>query len=197
MKTKHFLSLLFLALLSSCSSDENEEETNAFKIQNASTTIEWTAFKTTSKIPVYGSFENVEITTDSEGSTIKEAIQDTAFSLPIADLLAEGKEYNVINYFFGAMSNPNTITGNIHLDETTGYINLTMGGVTGKLDFDYTIVDQKFSLNATMNLDEWETSSAIESLHAVCNFMHAGSDGVLKLWNEIPIEASIDFNEQL
>ena len=94
------------------------------------------------------------------------------------------------------MTNPDTITGEIHLtDDKSGVIALTIGDVTENLMFDYSIQEQKLTLKATLNLDKWKVEKALKSLNTVCKLMHSGSDGVAKVWNNVPITAHIDFNE--
>ncbi len=195
MKTYKILLLLITFVFSTACSSDNDESPK-YQLKNATNSVAWTAYKTAEKVPVVGSFKTINIVSNSEGNTIEEVIEGAEFSLPIADLLISGKEYNVINFFFGVMANPNTITGKIHLtDDKSGFIALTIGDVTEKLMFDYTIKEQKLTLTATLYLDKWKVEKALESLNTVCKLVHSGSDGVAKVWNDVAITANIDFNE--
>lgn len=194
MKINNLLIVLtIIFFLAACSAD-NEELSLKFQLKNANNTVTWTAYKTTDKTAVEGSFKTVNITSNSEGNTIKETIEDAKFSIPVADLLASGKEYNIIQFFFGVMADPNTITGQFKItNDTNGYIILTMGGVTENLDFTYVINDNNLEIEAIMDLDDWQVEESLTALNNACKFLHAGSDGIVKVWNTVDIKASIDF----
>lgn len=198
MNIKKLFTLLVssLFIFSCSSSDDKDNVVKEFQLKKAKSTVEWKAYKTTQRDAVDGSFKTVNIISNAEGNTIKEALEAAEFTIPIEDILAGGKEYNIIHSFFGVMVNPDLISGTIYiLDETTGYIALNMGGVTGNLNFEYKIIDKKFTLNTIMNLSDWNAAASIESLNLACKLLHAGGDGVVKLWNDIPISASVDFSE--
>lgn len=194
MKINNLLIVLtIIFFLAACSAD-NEELSLKFQLKNANNIVTWTAYKTTDKTAVEGSFKTVNITSNSEGNTIKETIEDAKFSIPVADLLASGKEYNIIQFFFGVMADPNTITGQFKItNDTNGYIILTMGGVTENLDFTYVINDNNLEIEAIMDLDDWQVEESLTALNNACKFLHAGSDGIVKVWNTVDIKASIDF----
>ena len=194
MKTYKIVALLIaFVFVAACNSD-NDESQPKFKLKNTINTVEWTAYKTTDKVPVPGNFKTVNIVSNSEGNTIMEVVEGAEFSLPIADLFVNGKEYNVIKFFFGVMTNPNTITGQIHLtNDKDGYIALTIDGVTENLMFNYIIKENKLTLTATIHLEKWNVEKAFKSLNSVCQLVHSGSDGVAKVWNDINIKASIEF----
>ena len=68
-----------------------------------------------------------------------------------------------------------------------------MGGVTENLDFTYVINDNNFEMEAIMDLDDWQVEESLTALNNACKFLHAGSDGIVKVWNTVDIKASIDF----
>ena len=42
-----------------------------------------------------------------------------------------------------------------------------------------------------MDLETWQSQTAIASLNVVCNDKHKGPDGVSKTWSEVAINAQI------
>ena len=46
-------------------------------------------------------------------------------------------------------------------------------------------------INATMDLNVWETQNALASIHEACLELHTGADGVSKTWDEVGISAKI------
>jgi hypothetical protein len=194
MKTQNILLLcISIVLLWACSAD-SDENTAQYQLKEATKSIAWTAYKTTDKVPVDGTFKTIDIISNAEGNTIKEALQDLEFSLPVASLFANGKEYNVIKFFFGILPIPDTITGKINLtDDKNGYIDLTVGGVTEKLFIEYTEINKEVTVTSSMDLQKWKLQDAIESLNKACKFLHAGGDGIAKVWDNVDIKTTVTF----
>ncbi len=194
---KHNLVLIplyFFLILSSCCTDKNEIPLK-YKLNDAENNIEWTAYKTSSKTPVIGKFSKIKITSQGEGNTLKEAIENVTFSIPISSLVSSGGKYNIINYFFKVMDNTSLLSGKIKLtDETTGFVEFTMNGITDQLHFTYSIEGEKFKLTAIMDLRKWNVEKAIASLNNQCELVHRGSDGIVKLWDDVSITVTSTFN---
>ena len=77
---------LIAVLLIACNSEKKEQKAQinkekkssaVFVLDNAKNSVEWTAYKTTEKVPVKGRFKKVEITSGGEGNSVKEAIHNS------------------------------------------------------------------------------------------------------------------------
>ncbi|WP_369048674.1 YceI family protein [Tenacibaculum sp. UWU-22] len=189
-------------LVISCKS-ENKKETKqpekkalAFSLKNAQNSINWTAYKTTEKIPVKGEFKKVTITAGGEGATIKEAVNGAEFSIPVSSIFTNeaSRDSKLKEFFFGIMENTSLLTGKLVLEnDATGYADITMNGVTHKLPFAYTISENEFKLEATMKISDWKAEKALQSLNEACKDLHKGADGVSKTWDEVAITISSKF----
>ncbi|WBX74278.1 YceI family protein [Tenacibaculum pacificus] len=190
----------------SCKSEEKKEiivkkETKVaikanFSVQNADNKINWTAYKTTEKKPVNGRFEKITITSNGEGKTIKEAINNTEFSIPVSSIFTKdsGRDFKIKKFFFGIMDNTKLLSGKLVLEnDSIGYSNITMNGVTKKLPFKYTVNDKVFNLKTTLKISDWNAEKALASLNEVCKDLHKGADGVSKTWNEVAINITSTF----
>lgn len=185
--------ILLFVVFTSCKSD-NEKLQEGFALKNAENRIKWTAYKTTDKIPLEGSFTIVNIISKGEGSTIKEAVDNVEFSIPVSSLLSGAPDYNVINFFFGAMNNTEFLKGKIFLtDDSSGYADITMNGVTEKMNFTYTIETSNISIIGSVKLSQWNTDAAVTSLHTQCGMLHSGADGIVKLWDDVSLEITSSF----
>ncbi|MEX1382679.1 MAG: hypothetical protein AB1Z17_04725, partial [Lutibacter sp.] len=92
---------------------------------------------------------------------------------------------------FGALKNTPLISGTIHVNnETSGTVDIVMNGITQALPITFIISDQMVTLEALMDLDNWQAQTAIESLNEVCKELHTGSDGISKTWSEVKIEVA-------
>ena len=61
---------------------ESKKATAAFSVANAKNDIKFFAYKTTEKVGVAGWFKKVNVTSGGEGNSVKEAINNTEFSIP-------------------------------------------------------------------------------------------------------------------
>ncbi|MBL4604733.1 MAG: YceI family protein [Flavobacteriaceae bacterium] len=208
MKKVSTLILVFLIAFqfTSCKSDKKEEKKEAtkkeevshaaFNVSKATNLVEWTAYKTTEKIPVKGKFKKVNITSGGEGNTIKEAINNTEFDIPVSSLFSNdsSRDFKLKKFFFGAMENTRLLSGKLVIeDDAKGYASITMNGVTQKLPFTYTINGKEFMMSTSMDVLNWNAKSAVDSLHEECKELHKGADGVSKTWSEVAINISTTF----
>lgn len=211
---KKFSSVTFILLLTSiffsgCKSENKKKEkkliekkeviaenTATFVLKNATNAINFTAYKTTEKIPVKGVFTKVEITNDCKGNTIKDAINGAEFKIPISSIETKdtSRNFKIKKFFFQVMENTMALTGKLTLnDDKNGVAEFTMNGITEKLPFEYSINDTTFSMKTTMDVDKWSAKKAIASLNEVCKDLHKGKDGISKTWSEVSINVTSVF----
>ncbi len=182
------LSIITFTLLS-CKQKEKAPEIK-YSIEPKSTTIKWTAFKTTEKIPVSGVFKTINITNIKEVNNTNDALNGLEFSIPVNSLDSknEDRDTKLINSFFGSMKDTKNLTGKIHLEKNgTGNVTLKMNGISKDFPISYVISGQLAQIEATINLDNWQAKLAIDALNKVCFDKHKGADGISKTWNEVKI----------
>ncbi len=195
-----------IAQMVSCKSEAKKEtETTkeevtaakkAFVLQDATNTVNWIAYKTTDKVPVKGQFQKVNITAGGEADTAKEAINNTEFSIPVSSIFTQdtSRDFKIKKFFFGVMDKTELLSGKLVLEnDSIGYADLTMNSVTKKLPFKYTLNGKEFSLNATMNISDWQAQNALDSLNTACKDLHKGADGVSKTWDDVALNITSVF----
>ena len=206
-KINTLILVLFVAFqFTSCKSEKKEVKKEAtkkekvstapFSVDKADNLIEWTAYKTTDKVAVKGKFKKVKVISGGEGNSVKEAINNTEFSIPVSSIFSNdsSRDFKLKKFFFGAMDNTKLLSGKLVLeDETNGVATITMNGVTKDLPFTYTINGKEFAMSATMDVLNWNAKSAVESLNKECKELHKGADGVSKTWSEVAINISSTF----
>jgi polyisoprenoid-binding protein YceI len=159
----------------------------------AATVITWTAYKTTDKMPVEGTFKEISFEGSGSGSDIKTALDQAEFSIPVASLFTNSslRDGQIRKSFFGKMVETSHIKGSIDLlTGRNGIVKLTMNGVTYGLRFTYTTEGDTAKISAVMNLDNWNAQGAVESLNDACEDLHAGADGVTMTWSEVKIDVT-------
>lgn len=207
MKKIQILGLLLIGsftLLTSCKEVKKEEQKEtssekSFALDANNTSINWIAYKTTSKLPVKGSFAEFTTENAKSGTTVKEVLNNLKFSIPVSslqtnDTIRDGK---LIKYFFGSMENTSKITGKLNINnENSSTAEITMNGISFDLPITYSVNDKTVNIEAVMNLDNWSAQTAIEALNVVCFDLHKGDDGISKTWSEVKIEITANFIEE-
>lgn len=201
MKKVHLLSFLFFVTLIFISCKENKKEESEKNIEEKgylidinNTSINWIAYKTTSKTPVKGWFNNFTIESLSKKSTAKDALDQIKFSIPVSSLATNDtiRDGKLIKHFFGSMVNTSEITGMLLLNnENSGTAEITMNGISHQLPINYQINDNLINIEAVMDLENWKAQAAIDALNVVCFDLHKGEDGISKTWSEVKIDISV------
>jgi hypothetical protein len=211
MKKISIISFLIIATafnFSACKSEAKKEEsketkkvetpksTAAFAVVNATNDIKFTAYKTTDKVGVAGWFKKVEVISGGEGMSVKEAINNTEFSIPVSSLMTKdtSRDYKIQKFFFGVMENTALLSGKLMItDDTAGIAEIKMNGITKEVPFTYTIVDKTFSMTSTMDVTNWKATKALASLNKICELLHTGADGVSKTWSDVSLNITSTF----
>lgn len=182
--------LSFFISLTSCKNEIKKAAKAEYSIEPATTTINWTAYKTTEKIPVSGVFKTVNVTSNTSHENPNDVINGLEFSVPVnsIDTKNADRDAKIINSFFGSMKDTQVLKGKIHLGEKgKGTVDLTMNGITKSLPMTYIISGQLAEIEAKLDLSNWQSQLAINALNKVCNEKHKGKDGISKTWNEVAI----------
>ena len=198
-KTILYSTVILMLMAVSCKEKKTEPLQNKSDLLNYSidlenTVLNWTAYKTTDKIPVKGVFEEVKIKNDKASTSVIGILDGLEFEIPVSSIYSKDsiRDWKLKEYFFGVMKNTLKLTGKFHAEENgNGKISLTMNGLTNDLPFTYEVKGDEIEVNATMDLDTWQAQYAIESLNVVCYDKHKAADGISKTWSEVTINAQI------
>ena len=188
--------ILVIAIQTSLCFGSTEAPTQNYSIKTAQTDIEFTAFKMTAKLGVKGWFKKIHILSGGEGTSIKEAIHQCQFSIPVHSLFTndEGRDYKIKTFFFGKMEDTAFLSGQLFLeDDSLGYAIIKMNNISNKLPFTYKVTNKTFNLKADMNIDRWFVQEALSSLNFVCKDLHKGPDGISRTWPDVDLNITVDF----
>lgn len=202
MKTRivAFASLVLALGLSSCGDEASTEEAPKedgdiclYSYNEGTTDFTWTAYKTSAKVPVAGTFNEITVTSEVSEDAL-EVIESIEFSMNTATVESTNPERDakIAEHFFGTM-NTTEITGKVQgVDEATGKatIMIEMHGIAFDIDGDYTMDGNTFSFNSSIDVSSWNGMAAIVALNTVCSDLHTGEDGVSKLWSEVGLSFS-------
>lgn len=195
------LGLLLVAAFS-CKQTKKEAEkteetaTATYSIVEDSTNVRFTAYKTTEKVPVGGTFQEVELTYTA-GETPLETLDGLEFSIPVSSLFTNDatntRDPKIIEFFFEKMAETQSITGTFSFDaDNSCTVQLSMNGVSAELPMEYEITDDNHvNFSGTMDLKQWDALEALASLNEACKVLHTGADGVSKTWEDVAITGSV------
>jgi hypothetical protein len=176
--------------------ETSNKSSSPFAVVNAENEINFTAYKTTEKLGVGGQFNKVDVISGGEGTSVKEAINNTEFSIPVSSLFTKdtSRDYKIKKFFFGIMDNTKLLSGKLTLtDDTNGIALIKMNGISQNAPFTYTIVDKTFNMKAVIDVNNWNASAALASLNTVCLDLHRGADGISKTWSEVALNITSTF----
>lgn len=189
-------------LTTSCKKEEQPEtvveptpEITGLKIITDSTKVNWTAFKTTEKIAVGGSFQSIELKDTKTGETPEEVLDGSVFTIPVSSLFTNNpdRDSKLLKFFFGTLKNTELLAGVINFRDGKCYMTLTMNDVTKEIATEYTYENKLFSITSTINLVEFGGENAIAAINEACYDLHKGKDGVSKTWELVDIKGSVLF----
>lgn len=201
MKQLFYIAMILVlgGQLISCKKEkENAVEAEKAKIQfvvsEAGSSMEWTAYKTSDKVPVKGTFNEVKIVSSNPGDDAAGALSDLGFEIPVNSIFTNDsiRDGKLQKFFFEVMENSMTLKGKFNVKtENSGNLEISMNGLSKTLPFNYEVAQDTIHVNATMDLNDWGAQAALESLNEACKVLHTGSDGVSKTWNDVALNAKI------
>ncbi len=202
------IATLFMASCGTGTENKNETESAPIEVSEgtvcqyqfdpSSTKITWTAFKTSAKIGVGGTFDNFKIE-DTQIATSEIAVFNEAiFEIHTGSVNSGNtiRDPKLVEYFFNTMIDGSSIIGSLvkmsapENGKGEAILSITMNGATHEENAMYTLEGTSLVLSATLDLSKWEANSAVASLNKACEILHMGEDGVSQLWNEVEVEIS-------
>ncbi|GLU44335.1 YceI family protein [Allomuricauda sp. NBRC 101325] len=179
--------------------EEKKEETVAaatYSIVEDSTSVKFTAYKTSDKVPVGGTFQEVNLKYTA-GATPEETLDGLQFTIPVSSLFTNDatgtRDPKILEFFFQKMAETQTITGTFSITgNNKSTVKLTMNGVSTDLPMDYEITaDNHVNFSGVMDLKQWDALEALASLNKACEILHTGADGVSKTWEDVAIAGTV------
>lgn len=196
--SKYFaVAILSLGLLASCGESSESKSDNKKSKKNtewtfnpSNTKVQWTAFKTTSRVGVKGAFEQFTVDYNKEYKSVEELLSSVKFSIPIASLNTgnPGRDQLIKAFFFGTMTNTDTIHGSFTMaDHDVLTLKLKLNDMEHIQSANYTSRNDSVFVNCNLEMSHWNALNAVEALNEKCFDVHKGADGVSKTWSDVDV----------
>ncbi len=215
---KIILSIATISILASCGGEQKptvkevktpKTETTVKKevvtvckkgFDKKATKIGFGGFKTTQKVEVKGYFPKFMIDSTSVADSPEEIFSNASITIPVDYIETNniGRNRRIREEYFGNMEATQNITGkilNFNKDSNQVKIELTINSVSNEVDFDYTVLEDTLSINGTIDILDFDASSALNAINKACEVLHKGADGISKTWSEANIYISTVIKE--
>jgi len=195
-KLQFSIVLLVIAFTVSCSNSEEkktekkEEVKKEFVYSADKTELEWTAFKTTKKVPVKGTFQEMMVKNVSQSNSVEELISSSTFEINTSSVFSnnDSRDYLLKEFFFGIMLNTEKITGSFKdVEGGKGIVLIKMNDVEYANPFVYEQKEGLVKISTKIDLANWNALASVESINEKCLDLHRGADGVSKTWSEVDV----------
>lgn len=187
-------------LISSCGSKTSQETEATDKaascplvLVDTSVVVKWTAYKTTERVGVSGTFDIVSVSGVSKAETAEEMFKTASFEIPVSSVNSANpdRDKKIFAHFFSNMVNTGLLAGQVvEMNGDKWKVGLVMNQVRDTLEFDFVEADGNVSLTGSIDLAKWNALASVDSLNQVCFDLHKGADGVSKLWPDVKLEIS-------
>ncbi len=161
----------------------------AVDLDLASAKTTWTAFKSKTKLPVSGTFDNIAYKLGKSQSSLKTLLEGASASMDSlkVNLDDELKNKNVQEAFFALFKNThikvifrNVIEGD-HVGSLTAYVRMNERLV--KVPMQYTITDNKLVVKGVLDILNFGLKNELASLAKRCESFHEGLT-----WSQVEIQ---------
>lgn len=173
---------------------EEEKPALVFQASEKGSSLQWTAYKTSDKVPVKGTFKDVRIVNSNKSDDVAGSLEGLSFEIPVSSIMTNDtiRDGKLQKFFFAVMENSMTLKGKFNVESSdSGNLDISMNGMSKELPFKFMIEQDTIHLNTVMDLNDWGAQAALESLNEACYALHTGPDGVSKTWNEVALNAKI------
>lgn len=179
---------------------DDSVESCTYSYNPSSSVLNWTAFKTTEKVAVKGSFNTITVAGNNVSDDPLKVLQGATFEIPVATVNSANPERDkkITENFFGAMTNTPLISGEVKsFDNGSVFLNIKLNDVVREVKGSYIMNDNgAFSIDATLDLTNFNGKDAIASLNKICGKLHAGTDGISKLWENVDLHFETIFKKE-
>jgi polyisoprenoid-binding protein YceI len=197
--------LVLVMVLGFTSSVSASTKSGCVLAQKGKVTVDWTAYKTASKIGVSGTFDKVDYkAVAKDGKNFREILVGSSVNIDTSSVNSKntGRDVKLVKFFFKQMDS-NTMNAkitDIKADKKlkdkarTGVVTLdvTMNGVTKSVPMKYSFANGIFSAKGSIDIFDFSASKALLSINKACFDLHKG-----KTWNDVSIAFTTNIEASL
>ncbi len=203
---------LLLGLLFTCQSPKKNKQkpqedspkslqTTKWELNEDASSIYWTGYKTTGKIPVKGVFQNFKIKGVKSATNLAEILKNAQVQINVYSIFSdnEDRDKKLIGDLFEYMTDTENIYARVEkITKDSIWVNIHMNAHEKIVPMFLQMDNQKgvVQLNGRIDLlKDFAAAKALNKFHKACFDKHTGKDGVSKTWPEVAIAARLVFDK--
>lgn len=174
----------------------------AHSIDPSAVQVEWTAFKTSAKTPVRGSFKKLDVTAPKGGaSTLRGVLERSSISFDPREIETgdPARDATLRTVFFGLWKEKRItakiLSAELNAVETSGALSvrITANGVRKEIPMKLRALEAaasalpRFIAEGLIHIADFDLQGPFATLHSACEKLHTGPDGVSKTWDMMEI----------
>ena len=208
MKTSFYVLSTFIlaSFFVGCSSPEQQDQTSEteeltkgesclYEVITDSTSMTWTAYKTTDKVGVSGTFDQIELKGLEKADDVFGVFANSGFSISVGSVNSANpdRDKKITEHFFGTMLETAELTGRVaSLTSDKAEVVMVMNGISMKQEMDLETDGETYvKMSADLDLNNWNLAQSLGALNEICFDLHKGADGESKLWDEARVELKV------
>lgn len=210
MKSIYLLATFVAFSLFACKNDPKQSKTNTttpkvaeafqhrclFSTKPDKIKVNWTAYKTTKRVGVKGTFNDIQVNTAQRTPDLTMLIQATTFKINTSTVNSnnEARDTKLVSFFFKKLvgdivGNATSVSGDKY--KGTGTFAIKMNNISKIVPFDYIANDSLLTISTAIDMANWNGLAAIESINKACEDKHKGEDGISKTWPDVSVEIAV------
>ena len=163
--------------------------------------IRWTAYKTTAKVPVSGTFKDFSYRLSTNADTPNALLDRASVSIKTASVFSgnAGRDQILRDAFFQMMMDSNLIElRTAGWDNAHGILHTVIRMNNKEIPVDFTVKQKDGSLQGDAQIDvvkQFKAGRALYNLHTMCEDKHTGKDGVSKTWPDVQLQFELYYHQ--
>ncbi|NPA45901.1 MAG: hypothetical protein GXO24_01665 [Chlorobi bacterium] len=164
--------------------------------------VRWTAYKTTAKVPVSGTFVKTGFKLHSSASTPLQLLEKAYAKLETASVFSgnEERDGKLRDYFFRKMietANIEVRTAEIVPSKSMVKMVVRMNNREVPVNFYVKIKENSLSGEGDIDMVKmFDAADALSALHGVCAQQHTGPDGISKTWPDVHLHFRVYYHKK-
>ncbi len=180
-----------LVLMAVASVSYGEGQKCSFQLNKDSGKVGWTAFKTSEKVGVKGTFKKVTLEAKPEADSLSKALDGTEVSVDklSVDTTNPARDTTLTDFFFKKLHKSiSAKVKSVSEKDSTLVVSLDLNGHKKDVTLHYDLKDDgTFSAAGNIDILGFGAKAALASLHQQCSALHTGKDGVSKTWPDVDV----------
>ena len=175
--------------------DKKELEAKAdeciYSFSDSTIKLFWAGYKTTDKLKVLGSFQEISTNHSNQKYTsLEQLVEGITFSINSASSESGDpiRDANLKDYFFNYLTTNFEINGSLTgYNEDVVMADIDVLGVNRTVKLKHFLVNNILKLRGELSLSELGAFKAFSSIAEKCYDLHKGPDGISKTWDEVNV----------